>query len=181
MGVVWYQTFVKANCFQREMHFLSSPLQQQLFVACRDIHNDVTIALQLSSVQEKSFHVPFPKAIHRSPRASSTNEITESCERSQSKGDRVKQMQFYLFCQRDGAIQTRRRAQIKINFFQTAQRPRAAPLGARIFWFVIGESGSVGQVWGWRGGGSGGTKKINSNNNHTEGSLKKRMNSIFLL
>lgn len=89
-------------------------------------------------------------------RASSTNEITEPCERSQSKGDRVKQMQFYFCSAKETAQYGHAEAQIKINFFQTAQWPRAAPLAARIFWFVIGESGSVGRVEG-RGGG---TKKL---------------------
>lgn len=162
MGVGRYQTFVKANCFQREMHFLSSPLHQQLFVACRDIRITMWQSHANFPLCKRNHSMSRSQKQFIEVRASSTNEITESCERSQSKGDRVKQMQFYLFRQRDGAIQTRRSAN-KNYFFLTAQWPRAASPAARIFWFVIGESGSVGR---WGGGEV--RKKINSNNNQTQ-------------
>lgn len=131
------QTVFKEKCtFCRARCINSCSLHAGTFITMWQSHSNFPLCKRnhsMSRSQKQFIEV----------RASSTNEITESCERSQSKGDRVKQMQFYLFCQRDGA-----RAQIKINFFQTAQWPRAAPLGARIFWFVIGESGSVGQVAG---------------------------------
>lgn len=162
MGVVWYETFVKANCFQREMQFLSSPLHQRLFVACRDIRITMWQSHANFPLCKRNHSMSRSQKQFIEVRASSTNEITESCERSQSKGDRVKQMQFYLFRQRDGAIQTRRSTNKNYFFPNCTVAPRCIARGADLLICYWRKWQSASGGWGW------GSKKINSNNNQTQ-------------